>query len=234
LGAPKGLEDCAVVHNTLYANGADTSFWGGIEHGAPGNPKIGAGVILNNLVQDARGGGVIYIGRTMPAALDGNLYQSAGPVKVQYVDSDKAKSRTYDLSTAEGFAAYRTATGLDAHSLVAPVTFADAAGGNFRLVKGSAAIDKGQPLARTVGAGEGAEVPVTDVRCFSAGFKTSKGKALIQGDEIMVAGAKARVVGIDREKKALRLDRKLAWKEGVAVSYAYSGAGPDVGAFESE
>jgi hypothetical protein len=170
----------------------------------------------------------------MPAALDGNIYQGAGPTKVQYVDSDQTKSRTYDVSTPAGLAEYQKAAGMDAHSLVSQAAFINVAASDFHPAKGSAAIDRGQPLARTTVAGEGTDLPVTDVRCFSAGFKTSKGKVLIQGDEIMVAGAKARVVAVDRDKKILSLDRKLTWKAGDPVSYVYVGAAPDVGAFEVE
>ena len=99
---------------------------------------------------------------------------------------------------------------------------------------GSPAIDRGQPLTRTTAAGTGRTVPVEDVSCLSAGLSTSAGEVLIPGDEVIIAGARARVVALDRGAPGVVLDRNLRWGLGDPVTYPYRGAGPDVGAFESE
>ena len=105
---------------------------------------------------------------------------------------------------------------------------------DFHLAKGSIAIDKGVPLARTVSDGNGKELPVDHVWCFSAGFKNSKGEVWIEGDEIMVGKTKARITGIDWDKQLLTLDRPIKWDKDAPVNYVYSGKAPDVGAFEYE
>jgi 50S ribosomal subunit-associated GTPase HflX len=68
---------------------------------------------------------------------------------------------------------------------------------------------------------------------FAQRARTREGKILVQGDEIMVGTQRARVVAVDRERSALRLDRSVRWSRGTSVSYPYEGAGPDVGAREA-
>jgi hypothetical protein len=55
------------------------------------------------------------------------------------------------------------------------------------IVQGNT-IDAAVPLTRTTPAGGGARLPVESVVCFSAGFRTTKGKLLIPGDDIVVGG----------------------------------------------
>jgi len=76
-------------------------------------------------------------------------------------------------------------------------------------------------------------VPVADVSCFSAGLKTRAGEVLMPGDEITIAGSRARITALDRRANTVTLDRPLRWQTGDPVSYAYTRKGPDVGAFES-
>jgi hypothetical protein len=229
LGAPPGARHNAFVHNTLSGNGTESSTWGGIAHGFRGYPRIGANPILNNLVQHTLGACAVRVWDS-PAVLDGNLYQAPGPVKVRWENPRGAA--TYTLSAPQDLAEYRRATGQDPHSRVAEAAFVDAAGGDFRLTRGSAAVDQGQPLTRTTASGAGTQVPVADVSCFSAGFRTSAGKRLIPGDEIVVGHTRARVTDVDREQSLLTVDRRLDWRKGDPVSYTYNGASPDVGAFE--
>jgi len=115
---------------------------------------------------------------------------------------------------------------------VAEVIFVDAGVGDFRLAEGSVAVDRGVPLTRTTATGSGAEVPVEDVNCFSAGFKSSTGEVLIPGDDIMIAGSRAKVLAIDRETSTLTIDRRLDWAKDAPVNYPYEGSAPDVGAME--
>ena len=72
-----------------------------------------------------------------------------------------------------------------------------------------------------------------NVWSFSAGFQSSKGVKWVEGDEIMVGKEKVRVVAVDREKNVLKVDRAVQWEKDTPVNYAYTGAGPDIGAVES-
>jgi len=231
LGAPPGAEYNAFVHNTLYDNGADSSRWGGLQHGLSGYPKIGRNHFINNLVQSHHGALVMDLWYP-PGIVDGNIYYGTRPLGVRWRNDPSDKVKTLSISSAQGLMEYRRASGLDAHSIVAPVEFVDVGKRDFRPAPGSIAIDRGQPLTQTRSAGSGSVVPVEDVRCFSAGLQTSTGRVLIPGDEIMIAGHKARITAIDRTKSLLTLDRTLRWKKGAPVSYPFKGGDPDVGAFE--
>ncbi|MBN1672466.1 MAG: right-handed parallel beta-helix repeat-containing protein [Kiritimatiellae bacterium] len=231
LGAPPGAAHNAFVHNMLVGNGTDSSRWGGLQHGLSGYPKIGRNHFINNIVHDHRGALVLDAWHT-PGVVDGNIYHGARPLRARCGGNGGGQPATYLISEPGGLAAYRAASGLDLHSRVGAVAFVDAKGGNFRPAPGSVAIDAGQPLTRTTAAGSGPDVPVEDVSCFSAGFRTGKGEPVIPGDEIVVAGAAARIVAIDREQAVLKIDRNLTWRQGDPVAYVYVGAGPDAGAFE--
>ena len=88
-------------------------------------------------------------------------------------------------------------------------------------------------MTRTTQAGAGKRLPVENVWCFSAGYKTPDGSIVIPGDEIMVAGKKDRVTAVDRETSSLVLAEDISWNKDDPVSYAYIGTGPDIGAVES-
>ncbi|MFC1718667.1 right-handed parallel beta-helix repeat-containing protein [Candidatus Poribacteria bacterium] len=231
LGAPPGAKHNAFVHNTLYDNGTEISSWGGIQHGISGYPSVSGNRFLNNLVQNTLGAHLVYMGTT-PVVLNGNLYSGTGTAKVLWRQA--GKQTIYNISNPEKLAKYQSDTGQDQHSLVADGSFIDANSKDFRLAEGSMAIDNGQPLTRTTSSGEGTDVQVEDVSCFSAGFKTSKGEVLIPGDEIMIAGSRARILAVNRKASVLTIDRGVNWEKGDAVTYLYEGSGPDVGAIEGQ
>ncbi|HEY3245026.1 MAG TPA: hypothetical protein VGM03_16920, partial [Phycisphaerae bacterium] len=62
----------------------------------------------------------------------------------------------------------------------------------------------------------------------------ANGDGLLDGDEIQLQGQTqtARIGKIDYDSNTLSLDRPLAWEAGQGVSLTYSGAAPDLGAFE--
>ena len=101
---------------------------------------------------------------------------------------------------------------------------------DLRPAPGSTLVDSGSHVARTMGAGEGSRLPVSDVLYFYDGF----GIAGEVGDLIQLEGGgrTARVVSIDYAAKVLVLDAALSWKDRQGVHLAYSGARPDLGAFE--
>lgn len=90
--------------------------------------------------------------------------------------------------------------------------------------------DAGAPLATAVGAGEGNVLAVDDVYPFYDGF----GIAGEVGDMIAVGSPEqqARVIEKDYDNSTLRLDRSVSWQDGDPVSLPWSGAAPDIGAYE--
>jgi len=109
--------------------------------------------------------------------------------------------------------------------------FADANADDYRLQKGGGARDAGAPLTVTTAAGTSDTVPVADARPFYDGF----GIPGEVGDLVFIGPKKqpARVVQADDEGHTLKLDRKVAFKAGDAVTLPYAGAAPDIGAYEA-
>ncbi len=231
LGAPPGAEHNAFVHNTVYANGAEVSSWGGLQHGVPGYPPIGRNRFLNNLVQGNLGARLLYFG-SIAAELDGNLYWGAEPFRALW--RTDGKHAEYSLSDADGWRDYVAATKQDSHSLFGRANFIAPDDGDFRQADGSPGIDTATPLTQTTRAGSGTQIPVGDVDCFSAGLKTRAGEVVVPGDEITVGGKRVRILAIDRDASVLTLEKAIAWREGDPVSYTYQGASPDIGAIESD
>jgi hypothetical protein len=102
---------------------------------------------------------------------------------------------------------------------------------DFHLKDGSPMLDAGAFLTRTTGSGaDSNEVGVEDPMFFYDGFGI-EGES---GDLIQLKGQKdtARVVRIDYQKKTLKVDRPLSWKDGQEIGLAYSGTAPDIGALE--
>ncbi len=107
--------------------------------------------------------------------------------------------------------------------------FVNLATDNFRLRPGSPAIDRGEALTRTTGAGSGRIVAVDDARYFYDGFGIPGEK----GDLIRIGAAEARVVQCDLENNLLTIDRDLRWQQGESVNLPFAGRAPDLGAYES-
>lgn len=108
--------------------------------------------------------------------------------------------------------------------------FVNAAGGEFMLQATSQEIDNGMFIAEATQDGSGTQLQVDDSGWFYDGF----GIAGEQGDAVRIEGQSdtARIVAIDYESHTLTLDRALNWSAGDGVHTAFSGAAPDVGAFE--
>lgn len=112
---------------------------------------------------------------------------------------------------------------------VAP-DFVDEAARDFHLNSASPLIDAAVFLTQTAGAGSGASMPVVDASYFYDGF----GIPGEVGDLIKLEGdtATARVTAIDYGTNTLSLDVPLTWTAGQGVATPYTGAAPDIGAFE--
>jgi len=102
---------------------------------------------------------------------------------------------------------------------------------DYRLQAGSAALNAGTPLTATTAAGTSDVLPVQDARPFYDGF----GIPGEVGDLVFIGPKKlaARVVQTDRERNTLKLDRKMTFKAGEAVTLPYAGSAPDIGAYEA-
>ncbi len=99
---------------------------------------------------------------------------------------------------------------------------------NFKPTSFSPAINAGDFLTITSNSGSGIQIPVIDAGYFTDGF------GIIEGDLIQLEGQTqtARITKIDYNSNVLTLDRSLTWTNGQGVSLPYSGAKPDIGAYE--
>lgn len=124
-----------------------------------------------------------------------------------------------------------TAVKLESNAiLTASPLFVDEARNELQLTAGSPMVDTGAFVTRTVGAGTGEVLNVEDVGYFYDGF----GIPGEIGDIIQFEGRSptARVVRIDYMNRTLTLDQSLTWTHGQYLHLQYSGARPDIGAFE--
>jgi hypothetical protein len=113
--------------------------------------------------------------------------------------------------------------------------YADEAGEDFHLKAGSPMIDAGAFLTKTVGAGSGVILSVTDARYFFDGFDMTDENGLpIPGDLVQLEGdtKTTHVIDIDYVNNTLTLDQPLSWTDSQGVSLAYNGSAPDMGAYE--
>jgi len=108
--------------------------------------------------------------------------------------------------------------------------FVDETVHNFTLQAGSPLIDKGAFLTKASNSGSGTIMQVDDAGFFYDGYGIEGEIA----DEIQLEGQeeKARILNIDYATNTMTLNRELDWVAGQGVSLAYSGAAPDIGAYE--
>ncbi len=112
---------------------------------------------------------------------------------------------------------------------VAP-SFVNDVAHDYHLATGSALIDAGVFLTRVALPSGGTTLTVADTGYFFAGSAVTADL----GDEIQLEGATAtaRVLGVDAQARTLTLDQPLQATTGQGVALRYSGARPDIGAFE--
>lgn len=201
----------AVTHNTFYKNGAD-----GMERGAANfsfSQQTCADIVFkNNIVSQTAGVVDVSLDACPGFVSDFNDFYNARPLAFQW---DQA---WMDWTT------YRETSRQDAHSLTADPLFVNPSVFDFTLQLTSPLIGKGTALARTVGAGTGRSVVVTDAGYFSDGFGVGA------GDLVRVGASEARIVSVDYAANVIVVDRDLRWDNDDAVSFPFSGAAPNIGA----
>jgi hypothetical protein len=100
---------------------------------------------------------------------------------------------------------------------------------NLNLRSDSRMIDAGAWLTKiTSPGGSGNTFYVADSRYFSNGF------GVIPGDKIQIQGqpATVRIKSVNYSTHEIVVDRSVSWQKGNGVSLPYTGAAPDIGAFE--
>jgi hypothetical protein len=109
--------------------------------------------------------------------------------------------------------------------------YVDRAVHDYRLSAGSPLIDAGTFLTKTASAGSGTTIAVQDASYFVDGF----GIPGETGDLIQLHGQTetSRVVRVDYATNTITVDRALTWTAGQGLALSYSGAAPDIGAFET-
>lgn len=110
--------------------------------------------------------------------------------------------------------------------------FISESGNDFRLTPGSSQVDAGVFVTRAVGNGSGTSLQVADAGYFSDGLGIT-GEV---GDLIQLQGqsTRATIVSITSSTNVLTLSQSLSWTDGQGVHLAYTGAAPDIGAYERD
>jgi parallel beta-helix repeat protein len=109
--------------------------------------------------------------------------------------------------------------------------FVDEAARDLHLAPGSPMIDAAAFLTTATAAGSGTQITVADASYFFDGY----GIPGELGDVIQLQGQTtlARVLAVDLAANRLTLDRSLSWTAGQGVTLRFTGAKPDLGAFET-
>ena len=108
--------------------------------------------------------------------------------------------------------------------------FVNEAGNDFQLVAGSRMIDAAAALTTAAANGSGTSLVLQDASYFFGGHEIP-GEI---GDSIQFMGRSeyAVITAINYTTNTVTLDRPLAWSSGEGVTLRFSGAAPDMGAFE--
>ena len=102
---------------------------------------------------------------------------------------------------------------------------------NYQLCNGSKAVDAGEAVSRTVGAGSGRKIAVSHPERFYDGFGISGER----GDLVWIGRDRlpVRVIYMDRTARTLTLETDARWEHAEPVTFPYHGAAPDLGAYEA-
>lgn len=161
---------------------------------------------------------------------DGNGDHPGFKGYIEYITGETAKSYYFKKSVKEvekAYPKYYYKNLEKAPQFVNPDTV-DIYKDDFRLSKGSPAIDAGSHFARTVSAGAKIKiVKADDVNCFFDGYGITAGDALKIGSNPVV-----RIEKIDYTAKTITVSAPVTYKKGDFIDLPYSGTAPDIGAYE--
>jgi len=112
-------------------------------------------------------------------------------------------------------------------------TFVNYAARDYRLVRGSPAIDKGMPLTVATNAGRrSTTLKVDRASYFQDGYPVN-GEYLNTPDSIVIGkNAPVAIVSVDDANNVIVLKSPMTWAKGDSATLAYQGIAPDIGAFE--
>lgn len=211
-------EQIRAVHNTLFT-GAQASGKSNISLFHGDDIVVKNNISRHNNISGGDNGGFHvqhYIGASHSPQLNYNNYYPAGAWKYQY------KGSFYST-----FEIYQSKTGLDLNSINRDPLFVDPVQGNFQLQTDSPCIDAGGFLTFTTSGGSGRIIAIKDSLYFSDGF------GLVPGDLVQIGtNSPVRIMSVNHQAKTITVEKNITWNSGAHVSYPYSGAAPDLGAYE--
>jgi parallel beta-helix repeat protein len=214
LNVNRSTFDVAVVHNTMYRNGAAESTKGGIS--LCSKPPIGGVVIKNNILSETTAAHDLWTGCSDYVS-DYNTVFNIRDAVVEWCGTDMSWSK------------YLLTSGQDSHSITANPLFVAPEAANFHLKDNSPCRDSGDSMTRTSNSGSGRVIGVGEARYFTDGFE------VIAGDLIKVGvNNPVRITEVDYGANTLTVDQNISWSKGDGVSYPYSGSAPDMGAYSSD
>jgi hypothetical protein len=197
-------------HNAYAAKGSFTPFLSGVSLTRYGRRRISDTVIMNNVFWRNNGERAISFYRVDPSQqlLSHNLLG----------DAVGRPSRTVLKETRDPLFVRDAA----------PARPLKPAVSDFQLKANSPCIDGGGFLTRTATGGQGPSIPVTDAGFFTDGY------GIVAGDVIQLEGGakRSKIAKIDYDKNVITIDGDAAWTKDQGVSQPFTGARPDVGAFE--
>jgi len=205
------VTNISLTQNTFYKNGAGSTEHGDVNFGLF-HPSCANIVFENNIVAESTNVLDLLQDSCSAFVSDFNDFYNTRPLAISWNQSQT------DWST------YLAVSGQDAHSLTSDAVFANPRAFDFSLQPTSPIIGKGGILARTIDAGNGTSVNVTNVSYFSDGF------GIGEGDSVVIGGNRAKIVSIDYVNHSIGVDRIIHWGVNNAVSFPFAGSAPDMGA----
>ena len=220
-----------IFHNVIYNFGQANTQWHGVQF-AVFNTEVQFGpnsfknnIIYKNGAGTQEGFQVAYTRsvNSMPIdVFDGNVIHKvrANDPVVYFFEFNRARLSLEQAK--QSYPAIFQSTNIDASP-----EFADEKNYDFHLKATSPAIDAGCFLTKTVNSGTGTEIQVADASYFCDGWN------IIAGDLIKIGSSEpVKIVKIDYSTNLLTTDKSITWLLNDPVSLDYSGAAPDIGAFE--
>jgi len=218
--------------NRIYHNVFHDNTCGGIAvFGSSGSGRVENNVYKNNALWDNKGwhpdgncAGVSAAQVLYRTSFSGHLFQA------NLIASPLGSNVVREEFGAEGNVSAFSDGGNFSRTIETNPAFTSGSGHDYTAASGSPLVNAGDYLTSARTAGSGRTLEVNDASWFYDGF----GITGEQGDLIQLAGQSvtARIVRIDLANNGLTIDRDLSWTAGQGVGQAFSGSGPDIGAYE--